>query len=485
MAWKSLIWNGVSVGDALVAPYDKTNFNLWLAGPLQANSDDGFVIPGYLNDLEVTPITGSRIRIDSGGALIQNYIFINDAPVVFAISGLTTAGQYRYDSIVLRLDTEEQEIRIAVLNGTESAFPPVAPTLTQTGQIWEVEIARVYISETTFTPVSTNIEDKRKFLLTFKSMNNFSNRNLVRNSEFMVSSITSMPVRIPFWQVYNRATSTLGDAHLSGSALSPMLRGRSIKITSNLVNSGVDLYQKISVRSGVKTYSVRGLVKIDPTNYGTIYVSLYGIRADGSTETSKRIYIALRERDTDLDFSGTVTFEETDIKYIVIKYATVGIGSLTEAYVGQPLVTEGYHPGPYRQITETLLTNIPVTDTDFTADAFSTGTTALDLTDANTFFGFFQKGAHAILGLMIARDSASAASATAKVEIEGSKGTVYATVPLQGAPNDTYVHRPFIVNAIQDLYVDKDTRPQIGVDITATGAGTLDLTLYLNGEVTV
>jgi len=259
MAWKSLLWNGVSVGDGIEAPYDKVNFNLWLAGPTLANSDDGFVIPGYLNDLEVTPLTGARIKVNTGGALIQNYIFINDTPVIFAISGLATAGQYRYDSVILQLDTQAQEVRLDILNGEESAFPPVAPTLTQTGQIWEIELARIYISETTFTPVSTNIEDKRKFLLTFKSMNNFSKRNLVRNSEFMVIGTNAKTATAPFWQTYSSLTGIGAWLPEGESILSPMLRGYSAKITVSTNGETRYLYQKIPVQSSIRTYSIRGL----------------------------------------------------------------------------------------------------------------------------------------------------------------------------------------------------------------------------------
>lgn len=483
MAWKSLLWNGIAVGDALVAPYDKTNFNLWLAGPLQANSDDGFVIPGYMNDLEVAPITGSRIRVNSGGALIQNYIFINDAPSIFAVSGLATAGQYRYDSVILRLDTQEQEIRIAILNGAESAFPPVAPTLTQDDQTWEIELARIYISETTFTPVSTNIEDRRKFLLTFKSMNGFSNRNLVKNSEFMIIGTNAEPDVTPFWSTYSSGTGWLPQ---NDTRLSPMLRGYSATMTVTTSSQARSLYQKIPVSSGVKTYSVRGLAEIDSSNPGTLTVSLYGVRSDGVTETSKRVEMSFREQDTVIDFHSTVTFEETDIDYVVVEYSCLGAGSAQNFYIGQTIVTEGYHPGPLRQISEALLfVGRARYDASYDSTPHSTGVTALDLTNAGNYSGYFQKGAMAILGYMFARDSGSAASAAAKVDIEGSKGVVCATLPVQGIPNDTFITRPFIVNAFQDLYVDKDTRPQIGVDVTATGANTLDLTMYLNGQVTV
>jgi len=211
---------------------------------------------------------------------------------------------------------------------------------------------------------------------------------------------------------------------------------------------------------------------------------LYGIRSDGSTETSKRAEIALREQDVVLDFRGTVTFEETDIDYVIVKYTIVGAGAAQNIYIGQTIVTEGYNPGPFRQLAELLLLSQIRYDASFDSTAFSTSTVSLDLTAAGDYSGYFQPGTHAVLGRMFLRDSGSAASATARTEIQGTQGTVYATAFVQGVPNDTYVHRHFIVNAIQDLYNTHDIRPQFDVDITASGGSTLDLNMYLSGQVT-
>ena len=113
----------------------------------------------------------------------------------------------------------------------------------------------------------------------------------------------------------------------------------------------------------------------------------------------------------------------------------------------------------------------PLTSTSWDGDAFST--TAKTLIDLSAVFSA-PAGIKAILINLNARDSGSAAgSASLRVSPNSTAGQAPVVLTLDGFPNDTYVNESGVCPC--------DSNGDIYYQITATGAGTMDVTLQIWG----
>jgi hypothetical protein len=92
--------------------------------------------------LTPTPSPSDRtISISPGRALVQGHLYLSDATVVLNNTPAPSSGTTRIDYVVLRFDPGEplaDRIKLAIVQGTESAGTPIAPSLTQDPDgIWE------------------------------------------------------------------------------------------------------------------------------------------------------------------------------------------------------------------------------------------------------------------------------------------------------------------------------------------------------------
>lgn len=158
MAESSKFWDGTTVGDATVSPYDANSEFAEVLKALaftNALTNQGGVFRSYLNELEPT-IVGAAIVVDTGGTLVDGTFYKNDAAVTLSIS--TPGGATRIDRVVLRKDWTAQTIRLALLTGAEGG---AEPALTQTpGVTWEIPIVKV----STTTGGVITITDEREFI---------------------------------------------------------------------------------------------------------------------------------------------------------------------------------------------------------------------------------------------------------------------------------------------------------------------------------
>ena len=144
MAEISMMWGGTSTGDA--GPYEDYDFTDWLRKMFVVDNTVEGVLAGYANKLQVTNPAGNTIRVATGAALIDGKFYENTDVKDSTISN-PSAGNNRYDRVVLRKDWVSQTIRIAILTGTEAASPTV-PTVTQIDEdTWEISICRIYITD--------------------------------------------------------------------------------------------------------------------------------------------------------------------------------------------------------------------------------------------------------------------------------------------------------------------------------------------------
>ena len=117
------------------------------------------------NKLEVIENTpnGMSVLVKTGQAWINGYWYKNDAELELTLSA-SDATNDRIDLVVLRLDIlTDRVIELNILEGTPSVSP-VKPTLTQTTQTYEIEIASILVEATETTIANADITDGRVFV---------------------------------------------------------------------------------------------------------------------------------------------------------------------------------------------------------------------------------------------------------------------------------------------------------------------------------
>jgi hypothetical protein len=131
MAELSYYWNGPAYSDDQFSDIFRYLF--------QRDLDTEGVLVGQLNELAPS-LVGSNIVIQSGVALVDGKIYVNDAPLSVALT--TPAVGIYYHTVVLRKDFGTQTVRAALLT---NAAGYVATTHTP-GATWEIEIARATVT---------------------------------------------------------------------------------------------------------------------------------------------------------------------------------------------------------------------------------------------------------------------------------------------------------------------------------------------------
>lgn len=149
----SLPEQGLTIGDAVLAPYSADNWaTAWsyLIGFGASRADSG-VIAGngngtqYSLQVAETSPTSANVTLYPGSAVVQGKQYVNDADLTLAI-GANASGNDRIDTVILRRDYINQTIRAIVKQGTPAATP-VPPTLDQiAGSLWEIPVCDVYVA---------------------------------------------------------------------------------------------------------------------------------------------------------------------------------------------------------------------------------------------------------------------------------------------------------------------------------------------------
>ena len=119
------------------------------------------IFGGKSNELMVrereTPNMG--VKVLSGQAWIDGYWYENDGEHPLTID-VADGVLHRIDSIVVRWNHSERNIRLAVKKGT-AATNPVAPTVQRNDDFYELKLADISVRAGTTTITQANITDKR------------------------------------------------------------------------------------------------------------------------------------------------------------------------------------------------------------------------------------------------------------------------------------------------------------------------------------
>lgn len=121
---------------------------------------------GYLGqvdeELVVTQNTpaGMSVLVGTGQAWINGYWYANDTDKVITIATADPTNP-RIDRVVLRLDILNARSIVAVVITGTPASTPVAPSLTQTDQLWEIPLYQVLVEAATLSIVNAKLTDER------------------------------------------------------------------------------------------------------------------------------------------------------------------------------------------------------------------------------------------------------------------------------------------------------------------------------------
>lgn len=478
MTQTSILWNGVVTGDATLAPYDKELFNTYMMGMHVEDTESLYVIPGYLNDLEVVENGSRGATLKAGAAVFGEYLYIIDADISFACAP-PASGNFRYDLIVLEIDRNAQTVRAKLIKGsdTTNVYNLTDPVLTMNQQ----PLARLFVSDDYTLIEEKHIYDVRQFAITNFSIGRYGNYkdNLVVNGEWLAFSSSDGSEPPEMW---NRDTSYAASTwQWFTSAFVPAVpaaRGGWLRVSESI------MYQDFNYNS----------IDLEGQAVITVKGSIYDLSV--STGATPTISLAVQNDDVNYTIIRTQEFPKINPAaayqfQFTVAYDNnedVGFRLLLESQgdwslFGPVIVVPGYHPGPLRAFSEMIPFNEPIPDSNWTATAKSTGTTAAD----GVTWGTSQKillGTRALILKLRANDSGSAAGTPYLLIQHISTGVIYGIVYLQGLPNDTPRESRCIVpiNSFGTELVSTAGRWNIGV--SATGAGTLDATVEIIGIIT-
>ena len=112
-----------------------------------------------MQTLQVLSDTGMQITVNTGKAWINGYFYQNTTTLSLTLAN-ASGTLNRIDSIVVQCDFTEREMRTAIKQGTPSNSP-VAPSLVRTPDMYEIQLATVYIKAGTASISQEDITDTR------------------------------------------------------------------------------------------------------------------------------------------------------------------------------------------------------------------------------------------------------------------------------------------------------------------------------------
>lgn len=417
MAENSAFWLGSTLGDAASVtgwkgPYSDTHIADIQSRLLGNNDNQGFVLPGYNNNLRVYTSGALSVNVATGAAFVRGKLYENTAVNTVAVSA-NSSGSPRIDRVVIRINYAAQTIRLAVLAGTPNATP-VRPTLTQDAVTYEVSLAYIWVANGAASIADEDIHDEREFAQTFSSINDYyGTKNLIKNSEFMgfsefgrnAGANTNPP---DGWDLL--ATPT---AIISATKPTQMSRGRAVQITTNAASEGIS--QTVLVKPS-SIYSIRLLTWVTAGDVGSIVVTTNSASPSTITRYTRRVGEWVEE--------VIYYLTEADATTMTLRLACLNSGDIVR--YGQALLVEGYVSGPFRQFNEIIMGRVNFSDVNWDFDNKSSGTTTIDL--ATDYGGTVLSETKGVYFVIISIENTSTASAVGlRVRQYNSSDNIIAT----------------------------------------------------------
>jgi hypothetical protein len=479
-------WDNANGGDVdtnglFASPYYSVSRALFHSLEMASGAARAYVLGGVNNSLEVkqsgTP--GMSVIVRSGKMFVQGYFYYNDADKTLAVSA-AHATNPRIDLVVVRVTPASgtQAVRIVVLTGTAAATPS-RPALTQNATTYEVAIAELWIPATSTTVTDPYIHDLRDYAPNWDAANqqNGFPENMLQNSELM-GAISNNG-----FNGYQAAGTPGTDYGASGrvGAITPPTQQRRGNMLSTAAVNGVDkawLTDYIPVVGGA-TYTIKTLIQCYTGNTSGSEVIL------GSDGASPLLIIKSYFRIGVWEECQITFTVPNDATYIAFGWRSLAINKITIS--GASMMVRGYYTGPWRTVSGEIIMCSPVTAATYTATAKSTSTATIALGPTGSVFGTsIPSGIRAIIVYVEINDSGSAAG-VASIKIGPTTTETDLAIILDGVVNDKIraaqgiIRIPYPYDFTASIIA---LGPTFGVNMVATGVGTLDVTIKIIGVIT-
>jgi hypothetical protein len=333
----SYVWPP-GVGDASAEPYDVDEFREYI-NMMFGLSANGFVVPGYGNELAITASSPASavVHVGTGALMLKGARYVNDADIAFTIAA-NASGNPRIDTIVARIDWSAQTVRMAVVAGTPAAVPSPTAPVTNFGVTWEYVLGHVWVANGFASIADAEIHDLRLFTNPSGVAGGADVTNLIVNSEMMSwSGLNIATKEIPDYWTQVGTFSAVAEV----TKKSQMSRGRSVGLTVSAANSGL---RQVCAVQGNQMHSLRFLGLATAPAMLVVTVT-----SDGASPLN----ITKNLRRTGSEYDYFLYFRTPSDATIVTVSILNGVNT-SAINIGQVMLIPGYVPGPYRQFHETL-----------------------------------------------------------------------------------------------------------------------------------
>lgn len=230
------------------------------------------------NQLQVTetdPVS-LAVRIGTGEAWINGFWYQNDAALTNTLETADTTYD-RIDRIILRLDTvTNYKISCEVLTGTPAASP-VAPSLTQNANIYEISLAQVLVNAGATSVSNAKITDERTFVLPNEGVGNIGDQTISGVKTFTNFPVTPSSAPTSDYQVANKKyvddnqqVTLTNTVTLTNKRITPRVGSATSSSSLTIDSDSYDIYcitalaeaMTINAPSGTPTQGQKLLIRI-------------------------------------------------------------------------------------------------------------------------------------------------------------------------------------------------------------------------------
>ena len=428
-----------------------------------ANTLGSFVIPGKINstkgdELRIsTSAVAGNVTIQPGAAMVYGTYYQTDAEVE-----VTLTAALGFHLIVLRRDSITNQVRYAIISDTAS--PPAIPRPVDGT---DLPLGLVYGQTLVAVPIE-DIRDVRQFFQTGFQRELSNYENLMDNVEFYGHSGGSN-IAPDGWKLVNTPTITYGTSYD---------RGNFVTITS-ATQEGIRKVVPVGTYNDDGTLFTFTSEHIQVTNDSLL--NIYTMIANGTETLIKTVH--LWNSSSQIPIVERFSVQSDDVA-VIIEFQTKNAGSSDSFTIGNIGLYRGYIPVDPRWNHEVVWYDYNIIDASWNLNPYSTANNTIDLTAS--FANCNAVGARGVIARFIIRDSGSAAAAdngTACLiyHIDQTAGTdpYLVAVSCAGLPNNK--------STAKVVWIPLDpgsTNPSFIVRTVASGAGTLDVQIYLIGIVT-
>jgi hypothetical protein len=458
--------------------YSSNKINSFFTAGFNTNLYGG-VLPGKLDDLQVIGGFGGGVTVKPGLAVLRNLLFISDENVSLSCAPNTTTTN-RFDYVVLRADLLNKTCRLMIVEGThlrylwmseyDTTVDAVDKKLILEDQNLDMILAIVTMPAGATFVQDYYVKDERSFV-PIHEIGQYSNSNLLRNSEFLAYSISdTCPEEWVFTEVpasVNLYTPMVYPSRGSGRCY-------------YLSFDEAFLQQTIPITKVPEVLTLTGRLGSHETDVSEVILDVLDASGNVLERWSEKYVSDLGVGAGSLYsvvVNATIKFTTRDCASL-----RLSIGStLGEAVVFPFVLSVGYFTNNLRPFNDIILYTNPLTNASYTDDVFSTSTATILYTTFNV--NYLNRQVKGLIFRVRAKDSGSAGAAAGAVYVGLASTTTLpqTRLELSGVTNSIYREIEITVWGNDPINLGD---PSFYLDIGASGAGTLTLTLQVIGLIT-